>query len=404
MRKANYLQIMILFILFPLVIIVGCQQQGVSGIDLALANFAKAYETKDIDLLKGCLAEESSFYSELVINAQNVFAHHEKIDMEFSNVTINLYDDGKRAMLGFRETFKGIGKDGRIEEIESGDIFELIKSETSWKITFWYRDIYMRQPMTHEEFMQGLPSEEPLAINQIHATSFVPSEKSNPSASLVIIIVNSSIQPSIQNSLDQYVLDLENEGYSVTIYAASGGTPNDLRAYLQGQLPNGLVGCLLVGDLPVPWYQVFDDFYGYPGSVLSLYAEFPIDLYYMDLDGTWTDVYNAQGQAKPDGIYDGHSDGSGDRYPEIWVGRLTTPLGTAPVRQDEATLLQNYFRKNHAYRTGGIILSNRALAYVDDDWVRFGGCRLNLAYADVTSIIDVSKKSLAPKWSPHQRF
>ena len=66
--------------------------------------------------------------------------------MEFSNPTINLYEDGKRATVGLKETFRGRGKDGEItEEISSNDIFELIKPEAGWKIISWYRDIYMRE-------------------------------------------------------------------------------------------------------------------------------------------------------------------------------------------------------------------------------------------------------------------
>jgi len=229
-----------------------------------------------------------------------------------------------------------------------------------------------RQPMTYEEFTQGLPPQEPLAIKRICGTSLVPSEKGSPSAPLVLVIVNSSIQPDIQGSLDQYVSDLENEGYSVTVYATSGGTPSDLRAYLQGELSNGLVGCLLVGDLPVPWYEMDDDFSGY--------AQFPIDLYYMDLDGTWTD-------SDVDGLYDGHSDGGGDRYPDIWVGRLTVNT----LSGNATALLQNYFEKNHAYRTGDIILNNRALVYVDDDWIPWADvwdADVGLAYDTRTLVKD----------------
>jgi len=137
----------ILIMLFSIVSAGGCNNaDSTHNINLALANFSKAYETKDIELLKGCLAGESSFYSELVINAQNTFAAHERINMEFSNITVNLYDDGKRATVNLKETFKRISKDGKItEEIESRDIFELIKSEAGWKIISWYRDIHMRE-------------------------------------------------------------------------------------------------------------------------------------------------------------------------------------------------------------------------------------------------------------------
>lgn len=125
---------------------------GTIGIDLALTDFVKAYETKDIDLLKRCLAEESSFYSELVINAQNIFARHERIEMKFSDPIVNLYDDGKRTTVCLNETFKGIDRDGiTTEEIVSGDIFELIKTTADWKIVSWYRDIYMSEIPGGEE-------------------------------------------------------------------------------------------------------------------------------------------------------------------------------------------------------------------------------------------------------------
>jgi len=229
-----------------------------------------------------------------------------------------------------------------------------------------------RQPMTYEKFRHSLPPQQPMAIEQTYATPPVPPEIGVPSASLVSVIVNSSLQASIQDSIDQYVLDLENEGYSVTVYATSGGTPNDLRAYLQGQLSNGLVGCLLVGDLPVPWYEMDDDFDGY--------AQFPIDLFYMDLDGTWTD-------SDTDGLYDGHSEGGGDRYPDIWVGRVTADTLSGNV----TALLQNYFEKNHAYRTGGIILNDRALVYVDDDWFSYADtwdANVGLSYDTRTLVKD----------------
>lgn len=189
--------------------------------------------------------------------------------------------------------------------------------------------------------------------------------------SKVVVIVNSSIQEAIQPSLEQYVSDLEAEGYSVTIYATEGGTPNDLRTFLQEQLPDGLAGCILIGDLPVPWYEMDDDFYGH--------AEFPTDLYYMDLDGAWID-------SDGNGKYDAHYDGSGDQEPEIWVGRLTA----SPLSGDEVTLLQNYFAKNHGYRTGELSLNNRALNYVDDTWAYhpewYQG--LECAYRNVTIVQD----------------
>ncbi len=67
-------------------------------------------------------------------------------------------------------------------------------------------------------------------------------------------------------------------------------------------------------------------------------AEFPCDLFYMDTNGTWADA-----------------DGDGEiqcryrrRDPEIWVGRIWTPT----LNGNDAALINNYFDRNHFFRTG----------------------------------------------------
>jgi len=166
--------------------------------------------------------------------------------------------------------------------------------------------------------------------------------KPNP---LVVVTVNSSIQPSIQSSLDQYKTDLEADGYRVSIYPWHQGTPNELRNYLKDQLSNNLVGSLFIGDLPLAWFE----------KKVTYLEEFPIDLFFMDLDGKWIDTNN-------NGKYDKHEDGDGDIKPEIWIGRLI-PNGFG----NQIDLLNNYFRKDHLYRTGQLVLPHRALVYAGPD-------------------------------------
>jgi hypothetical protein len=148
------------------------------------------------------------------------------------------------------------------------------------------------------------------------------------------------------------------EGYTVLSYTVSGGTPQDLRALLRHLYDSaGIDGALLVGALPVPWFQVQNDYNTYG------YAEWPVDLYYMDLDGDWQDSISYDGSWTPgsDGIFDAHT---GAIEPEIYVGRLTpTGIGTDTVT------LKNYFRKDNAYRRDSIALPHRAMVLVDDDWI-----------------------------------
>jgi len=187
---------------------------------------------------------------------------------------------------------------------------------------------------------------------------------------LIYILVNSTIYAGIKSSLDQYAVDVENSGFTVKINETDrllDKTPVGIRSYLQENMRHKLAGCLLVGDIAGAWFEI--------GA-----KEFPIDLYYMDLDGVWTDSDNNT-------IYDRHS---GDVAPEIWVGRLKVP----DISDDEVSLLNNYFDKNHRYRTGTLTLPWwRGMVYIDDGGTNTNTMddaksSLNKIYSDITFLKD----------------
>ena len=263
-------------------------------------------------------------------------------------------------------TLAGKGFDYKVLREDKALIEDRRKGIEDVVVTRWV-DPEGKQPITYEEWKSKIPPRGPFTIRKVLARQgdLVPA-MSSPK---VCVIVNSVLYNSIQASMAQYVSDLEDEGYTVEVYSTSGGTPSDLRTFLQGELPD-LVGCLLVGDLPVPWYEMDDDFF-------DEYAEFPIDLFYMDLDGQWAD-------ADADGKLDDHTNGAGDVGPEIWVGRLTA----SPLSGNEVSRVRNYFTKNHQYRTGDLTLAHRALAYLDDDWYHFGDSDLDLIYGDNVTVVN----------------
>jgi hypothetical protein len=180
------------------------------------------------------------------------------------------------------------------------------------------------------------------------------------------IIVNATLYDSIQPALDTLVADISAEGLSVSVVTALISQPESLRRFLQNEYSGGMTGALLIGNLPVAWFQMIDDWNGNgmrdPGEG---YEEFPCDLFYMDLNGTWQDSMrrlSGQDSLVPghDAMYDRHD---GDLAPEIWLGRITArPCG------DEKALVNDYLRKVHAYRQGELNLNDRALVFVDDDW------------------------------------
>ena len=156
----------------------------------------------------------------------------------------------------------------------------------------------------------------------------------------------------LEPAVTTYKHDLENAGFSVEIrhYPDSPLTWDTnatiIRQFLQTEAGTyEIAGVLLVGDVPYANYEIGKE-------------TFPCDLYYMDLDGNWTD-------SDYDGVYDMHTNETGDLEPEIWVGRLYA----STVTGDEVELLNNYFDKNHRFRIGNLTLPRRALAYIDNEFV-----------------------------------
>lgn len=204
------------------------------------------------------------------------------------------------------------------------------------------------QPGTYAEYLASHPRQ-PLRWAEIErCTSNL--DETGP----MLVIVEESIYSSLQVQLDRYLDDLTAEGWAPTMITLSGGTPEDMRAILQDYWASeGILGATLVGDLPIAWYELYEDFDndGIPDSPWMV--QFPCDLFFMDLDGDWYDGI-------PNGIYDTHLNAW---QPDIFVGRLiASPLG------DEVSLLANYFAKNHGFRTNQLYLPAIGLAYVDDDW------------------------------------
>ena len=186
----------------------------------------------------------------------------------------------------------------------------------------------------------------------------------------IYVLVEASVFDGIESSLNQYATDLESiDGFSVGTYTVSTNDTTTIRAFLLQALPDGLVGCLLVGDVPEAYYEWRD----WEGT----YFKVPTDFYYMDLDGVWNDTDG-------DGAYDRHS---GEVGAEIWVGSLQPSL----VYGDSILLLNNYFEKNHLYRTGGLTLPKRALVYLDDHLAHWGEEWVNtmkIAYDETVLVND----------------
>jgi hypothetical protein len=228
----------------------------------------------------------------------------------------------------------------------------------------------------------------PQAIQEYYrANSPGPSAMAAPQpASLnVEVVVNPTLYSggAISTSLSRYLQDIHAQGYNPILTTASFADTGALRNHLAARRSSvGLAGAVFVGDLPVFNFEI-------EAHADWSYESFPCDLYYQDLDGSWSDLDG-------DGLTDSHA---GNVSPEIWMGRIAAGNLTAlhPGRT-EADLLNAYFARNHQYRVGSYRVADDGLAYVDDDWVPWAGtysAALDAAVSGTTTVVSNGATTVA---------
>ena len=213
--------------------------------------------------------------------------------------------------------------------------------------TLWPEEMGRRE-INPRTYAAGHPPGGPLGVTVLRAVSAPRSIDRGR----IAVLVESALSDALETSLNTFVDDLLLDGHSVRLESMEGGTDTELRAHLGELYADDLVGVVMVGDLPIAWYEVENDYQEYG------YAVFPCDLYYMDLDGDFGDVDG-------NGVWDSHlTQAGGDSKPEIWVGQLRV----TPTMGDAGEVLTGYFDRNHRYRRGELVTNGTALVYVDDDW------------------------------------
>jgi hypothetical protein len=213
-----------------------------------------------------------------------------------------------------------------------------------------------RKYISYEEYLEKHPFR-PTEYSEINRVS------SNQRDEGVLIIVESDLYPEITDAIATYQNDLANEGYNSFLVEFSSTIVFDMKIILMLYYQEDNVrNVFLIGDLPVAWFEMFEDFNNNGiWDPDENWVEFPIELYFSDIDGAWEDIDN-------NGIYDYHE---GDKHPEIGIGRIKAS-NMSYLSFSEAELINSYFQRNHLYRNGFLQNPDIALAYIDDDWAYWG--------------------------------
>ena len=210
----------------------------------------------------------------------------------------------------------------------------------------------------------------------------------------VALLVERAIYPAIQAALAVFAGDLLAEGYQPVFQVVDKSTrPDGIRRFLQAlrAQPEGLCGCFLVGDLPAAYVEFHTGDFSKPQDQEVFVSLDATDQYYGDLDGSYEHTAKPRlFSEKPDAVKRTHVYDSaahlqseyivrmpGDRteWPEfsnklgpalaqyrweIWVARIMGHNLVVDGR-GEADILNAYFACNHAYRTGQLPASRRAV-------------------------------------------
>jgi len=207
---------------------------------------------------------------------------------------------------------------------------------------------------TRAEYLNRFP-ERPLEVFGISRFEGVRRFPRRDEEGTVVIAVNNNLFNQMEERFERYAQEVAADGWDVVQVNLEGGSPADVKATLIELGGDDLVGVVLCGEIALAWFEDREYFYNENVPDNPRLHEFPIDLFYMDLDGEWQDTSG-------NGIYDVHS---GAWAPDIWLGRIAA-YNLSRIREDTTTAL--YLDRISAYRRGAHRLPHRAVAFIDDDW------------------------------------
>jgi hypothetical protein len=238
----------------------------------------------------------------------------------------------------------------------------------------------------------------------------------------VLLVIDSSIAEPLANELAQLEADLDREGWrtSRTIVpraeqfnaAAVQRTKDSIRSWYQRGPLDEPATAFLIGRVAVPYSGLYYQGQYIPppdGHNPDHRGAWPCDGYYGTLsESGWTDaVFDTAGVVRPENR-NVPGDGKFDNvlFPSpvaIRIGRVDfynlprlTPPGTTD-RQSERALLQDYFARNHAYRTGATVYTPAAL--IDDNFKSYTELFARSGWISFPPIVGIDRVR-EEKWFP----
>jgi hypothetical protein len=201
----------------------------------------------------------------------------------------------------------------------------------------------------------------------------------------IILIVDSSCATELAVELTRLQQDLAGDGWSVlrhdvarmtvdpadassTVWTARSNEVATVKALIKADYLTdtaNVKAVFLFGHVPIPYSGNLA-----PDQHAEHVGAWPADLFYADMDGTWTDVSVYNMDASDARNWNVPGDGKFDQ--NIWPSTVELQVGRVDFAnlpsfpQNEKTLLRQYLNKDHNFRSGLITAQRRGL--IDDNF------------------------------------
>lgn len=259
-------------------------------------------------------------------------------------------------------------------------IFRKAKGATSWGVSIAspaaaatsYVDNNVSPGTTYEYFVSK--TDEP---SNGYILAGIEAEALHTKGAL-LLLVDSTFVDSCAPQISQLMKDISNDGWAVSKKEYNRNAPvttikNDIVAAYQAN--NNLKAIYILGHLAVPYSGDYNTTNLLPPDGHTDHAgAWPADVFYGEVNGTWTDAVNNQLGTRPanknapgDGKYD-QTEIPGDV--ELQIGRIDFANMPA-IPRTEIEMMRNYLDKAHNFKTGNLTTVKRAL--IDDNFGKMNG-------------------------------
>lgn len=214
---------------------------------------------------------------------------------------------------------------------------------------------------------------------------------------IMLLIIDSTFVSTLSTEISTYTADLKADGWQVKTYyvgrsAAVTSVKNTIVTAYNADASN-TKAVMLLGHVPVPYSGNFA-----PDGHSNHVGAWAADVYYADMNGTWTDVTvnntTASRTANDNIPADGKFDQTyiADGTAELQIGRIDLANMPAFSSKTELQLLQDYLAKDHDYRVKNYTTIQRGL--VDDNFGYFSGEAFGAnGWRNITPIVGIGNVS-----------